>query len=228
MTGYPKDLAETFAGVADDRRITVFPLLLERIRELSAGGRLLDYGGGNGEFAVLAGDLPLAGIVTYDLSPAMTELAAGRLERQSRLVAVGATSDLGSQSFDVVTCNGVWMCWSSQEECIVNLSEIARLLTPGGTLLASVTHPCFRDRRFSTYRTDFDPVHYLDDGTRFHVRVFDGVTEVELEDTHWSLSSMTRQLQAAGLQLTLITEVADRSGVPGSPWMIVEASRAGR
>ncbi len=44
-----------------------------------------------------------------------------------------------------------------------------------------------------------------------------------LEDTHWSLRAMTRQLHASGLQLTTITEVADRSCAAGCPWMILEA-----
>jgi SAM-dependent methyltransferase len=213
--------------VSDDRRITVFPLLLERIRGRAAAGRVLDYGGGDGEFAVMAADLPVAEVVTYDLSPAMTALAERRVDTHARVRTVGATAHLPSHSFDVVTCNGVWMCWSTEEDCVANLAEIARLLVPGGLFLASVTHPCFRDGRFATYRTDFDPARYLEDGTRFRVRVFDGVTEVELEDTHWSLGAMTRQLRAAGLQLATMTEIADRSGAAGSPWMIVEACTAG-
>jgi SAM-dependent methyltransferase len=225
MSGYRKDLAESYTAVADDRRETVFPLLLARLREASAGGRLLDFGGGDGEFARLASELPLERILTYDLSPAMTALAARRCAGFPRVTAVGTTADLTAGELDAVVSNGVWMCWQTEVDCITNLGEIARLLSPGGTFIASVTHPCFRDGRFATYRTDFDPALYLEDGTRFRVKVFDGTQQVELEDTHWSLGAMTRQLRAAGLQLATITEVADRSGAVGCPWMIVEAHR---
>ena len=193
MTGYRDELAQTFVTVADDRRLTVFPLLLERIRDRVASGRVLDYGGGDGEFAVLCESLQLTQIVTYDPSPAMTALAARRSGGRPGIAATGTTSDLPAEGFDVVTCNGVWMCWPDEQACHANLTEIVRLLTPGGTFLASVTHPCFRDRAFATYRTDFDPARYLQDGTPFRVRVFDGNHEVELEDTHWSLGAMTRQ-----------------------------------
>lgn len=220
MAGYRADLAGEYVAVADDRDLTVFPLLRETIRACCAR-TLLDYGGGDGRFARSCAELGLERVVTFDPSPQMTALAAG-----SALRAVQSTSDLEDGAFDVVTCNGVWMCWTTGAECVAALSEIRRLLAAGGVLLASVTHPCFRDRAFATYRTDFDPRSYLADGTPFRVRVFDGEREVELEDTHWSLGAMTRQLAASGLSLTAITEVADRAEAPGAPWMIVEARRA--
>lgn len=55
------------------------------------------------------------------------------------------------------------------------------------------------------------------------MKVFDSEREVELVDTHWSLTAMSRQLRASGLQLTDIEEIADASGAAGSPWLIVEA-----
>jgi SAM-dependent methyltransferase len=220
MPGYRADLAGEYVAVEDDREVTVFPLLRETIR--ARGARtLLDYGGGDGRFARSCAGLGLLRVVTFDPSPEMNALAA--TSTTNALRAVQSTSDLEDGAFDVVTCNGVWMCWTTDADCVAALSEIRRLLAAGGVLLASVTHPCFRDRAFSTYRTDFDPGLYLADGTPFRVRVFDGQREVELEDTHWSLGAMTRQLAASGLSLTTITEVADRGGAPGAPWMIVEA-----
>lgn len=220
MSGYRADLAGDYAAVEDDRELTVFPLLRETIRARGAR-RLLDYGGGDGRFARSCAGLGLERVVTFDPSPQMTALATA-----GALLAVQSTSDLDDRAFDVVTCNGVWMCWTTDADCVAALSDIRRLLTGDGVLLASVTHPCFRDRAFATYRTDFDLRRYLDDGTPFRVRMFDGERQVELEDTHWSLGAMTRQLAASGLALTTITEVADRGGAPGSPWMIVEARRA--
>lgn len=223
MPGYRADLAGDYAAVEDDRELTVFPLLRETIRARRAG-TLLDYGGGDGRFARSCARLGLERVVTFDPSPQMTALAARFAG--TAVDATATTSDLEDAAFDVVTCNGVWMCWATDAECVAALSEIRRLLTEDGVLLASVTHPCFRDRAFATYRTDFDPRRYLDDGTPFRVRVFDGEREVELEDTHWSLGAMTRQLAASGLTLATITEVADRGGAPGAPWMIVEVRRA--
>lgn len=226
MSGYRKDLAESYVTVADDRRLTVFPLLLDAMRPFAAGKRLLDYGGGAGEFAMLCAELPFERIVTYDVSDSMTALAMQHCAGEPRVEAVRSTRALESGAFDFVTSNGVWMCWPSEEDCHGNLQEIARLLAPAGTFFASVTHPCFRDQAFATYRTDFDLARYLEDGTRFRVTMFDGTRHVELEDTHWSLGAMARQLATAGFRIAGITEVADRGGAPGSPWMIVEARRS--
>jgi SAM-dependent methyltransferase len=225
MSGYQKDLADTFVGVGDDRHLSVFPRVLTRIARRRDTRSLLDYGGGDGEFASVCTSLPLRRIVTYDLSAAMNDLAERRAAADSRIEVFRSTSVLPDGSFDVVTSNGVWMCWATEDDCARNLGEIARLLPAGGLFLAAVTHPCFRDRAFATFRTDFDPARYLDDGTPFRVTMFDGEREVELHDTHWSLGAMTRQLRASGLQLVDIVEVPDLSGALGCPWMIVEARK---
>lgn len=221
MTGYREDLASSYVEVADDRHLTVFPLLRAAIA--GRGARtLLDYGGGDGSFARSCATLRLERIVTFDPSSGMTAIASSS---PAPVEALQQTSDLPDGAFDVITCNGVWMCWTTEDECVAALSEMRRLLAPGGVVLASVTHPCFRDRTFATYRTDFDMRRYLDDGAPFRVCVFDGDRQVDLEDTHWSLGAMTRQLRAAGLTLVEITEVADRAAAPGAPWMIHEARR---
>lgn len=222
MSGYDRGLAEAFVAVGDDRRRTLFPRILQRIRERDARS-VLDYGGGDGELARLCVSLPLQHVATYDLSPEMNALARQASGEHPTVRVVEHTEELREGSFDVVTCNGVWMCWPTEEACIANLSEMRRLLAPGGILLASVTHPCFRDRQFATYRTDFDMSRYLDDGRSFRVTVFDGEREVVLDDTHWSLTAMSRQLVASGLHLSGIEELADSGGAPGSPWLIVEA-----
>jgi SAM-dependent methyltransferase len=138
---------------------------------------------------------------------------------------VTSTEGLASSSFDVVTLNAVWMCLSSEEECLRVLKEIHRLLKAGGHLIASVTHPCFRDRSFSTYRTDFDMRNYLKDGSPFQVRMEDGTNGVEINDTHWSLGAMSRQLKQSGFVDTGFLELGDGQDLAaGSPWLIITAS----
>ena len=120
------------------------------------------------------------------------------------------------------------MCWPDESECLRNLREIVRLLRPGGVFWAAVTHPCFRQQSFATYRTNFDLRHYLDDGSRFTVTMFDPAgNEVQFEDTHWSLSAMTRQLREANLGLVEILEVRDARGASGSPWLLLQARSSG-
>jgi SAM-dependent methyltransferase len=226
MSGYDPDLSQAFVAVGDDRVETVFPVLLDRLGELAPGGRLLDYGGGDGSFAARCTELTFESVATYDLSPAMCDLAEARARSIARLQVLRMTADLPDCSFDVVTCNGVWMCWLDETECLHNLREIVRLLRPGGVFWAAVTHPCFRQQPFATYRTDFDLHRYFDDGSRFTVTMFDAAGhQVQFEDTHWSLSALTRQLREASLGLAEILEVRDARGAAGSPWMLLRAMR---
>lgn len=226
MSGYGPELAQAFVRVADDRRVTLFPRILERIRARRAKN-VLDHGGGDGELARLCASAGVAEVMTYDASGEMTALARRACDGMAAVHVIERTTDLADASFDVVTSVGVWMCWGTEEECVASLSEIRRLLTPHGALLAAVTHPCFRDRIFATYRTDFEMTRYLEDGAAFRVTLFDGEREVELADTHWSLTAMSRQLHASGFRMSGVTEIADASGAVGSPWMIVEAEPRG-
>src|SRR5262249_6564199 len=151
--------------------------------------RLLDYGGGDGKFAVLcAQSLPLPEIVTYDPAPRMTSLARSLCANFKQIRVTGAIEKIQSGIFDVVTLNGVWMCLTSRDGCLKALSEIARLLRSNGVLIASVTHPCFRTCKFSDDSTDFSNSHYFNDGTLFNVTICNGKRELRIVDTHWSVT----------------------------------------
>jgi hypothetical protein len=132
--------------------------------------------------------------------------------------------------FDVVCFHTVWMTLPTGEACIEVLGNIGRLLASGGTLCASVTHPCFRDRAGASFRTDFDPVRYREDGTPFRSTIFDGTREITVVDFHWSLAAMSRQLRGSGFVIEELEEIDDRGEPggkpePGCPWLVVWARR---
>src|SRR5213076_1168875 len=135
--------------------------------------RLLDYGGGDGKFAVLCAEsLSLQEIVTYDPAPRMTSLARSLCANFKQIRVTEAIEEIQSGRFDVVTFNAVWMCLTSREACLDALSRIARLLRADGRLVASVTHPCFRTCKFSNYSTDVNTRDYFHDGTLFNVTIY--------------------------------------------------------
>ncbi|HAB15603.1 MAG TPA: class I SAM-dependent methyltransferase [Verrucomicrobiota bacterium] len=219
-------IGHAFSAISDARRVTVFPRLWKHLQQ-SAPARLLDYGGGDGLFALEALRWGGQTAVVYDPAPAMLELARRNAAAERRMQVVESTCQLKEGEFDVVVMNAVWMCLATEEQCVEVLSEIRRLLKPGGEFLASVTHPCFRDRRFATYQTDFPMGRYLEDGASFGVTMSDGEREVRFNDTHWSLSAMTRQMQRAGLQLAGLEELPDMTagGGEGSPWLLLFGRR---
>jgi hypothetical protein len=142
---------------------------------------------------------------------------------------VEATQEISAGTFDVVTLNTVWMCLTSRQACLNTLSEIARLLRSNGTLIASVTHPCFRTCNFSDYFTDFDNRDYFKDGSLFNVTINEGQRELQIVDTHWNLSAMSSQLSESGFVIETLYELprstSGSSQDDASLWLVVVARK---
>jgi SAM-dependent methyltransferase len=214
-------MASRYSAVDDARRQLVFPVVRQLVQDARA---LLDYGGGDGLFTVDCAVLPIQSLTVFDPAPQMLALARAHCEGIDKVRVCASTDVLNPGSFDAIAMNAVWMCLPTERACVGVLQDIGRLLEPSGVLVASVTHPCFRDVRFSTFHAEFDRANYLRDGTPFSVSIFDGARTVEVTDTHWSLGAMTNQLHHAGFVVDQLIEVADAASAPPS-WLIVKARR---
>jgi SAM-dependent methyltransferase len=222
-------IADAFFEVDDPEERAVLGFIRDKLATLQPK-RLLDYGGGDGKFAVLCAEsLPLQEIVTYDPAPRMTSLAQSLCANFKQIRVTDAIQEIQSGIFDVVTFNGVWMCLTSREACLDTLSEIARLLPSNGRLIASVTHPCFRTCRFPNYSTDFDNGDYFSDGTLFNVTIRDGKRELHIVDTHWSLTAMSSQLNESGFVIENLYELPRSTNGSNqhdaSLWLVIVARK---
>src|SRR5437773_8079416 len=156
-------IADAYFHMDDPQERSVLAFIREKLATLQPK-RLLDYGGGDGKFTVMCAEsFPLQEIVTYDPAPRMTALARSLCANFKQIRVTDAIEEIQSGIFDVVTLNGVWMCLTSREACLDVLSDVARLLRSSGRLIASVTHPCFRARKFANYSTDFDHRDYFNE-----------------------------------------------------------------
>ena len=222
-------IADAYFDVDDPHERSVLTFIREKLTTLQPK-RLLDYGGGDGKFAVLcAKSLSLQEIVTYDPAPRMTALARSLCADFKQIRVAEATQGIQSGRFDVVTFNAVWMCLTSHQACLHTLSEIARLLRSNGRLVASVTHPCFRHCRFSGYFTDFDNRDYFNDGTLFNVTISNGKHELQIIDTHWSLTAMSSQLNESGFVIENLYELPQSTTGSNqhdaSLWLVIVARK---
>jgi ubiquinone/menaquinone biosynthesis C-methylase UbiE len=222
-------VADAYSEIDDPHERSVLTLVRDKLTTLQPK-RLLDYGGGDGKFAVLcAKSLSAYEIVTYDPAPRMTALARSLCGAFKQVRVVEATQEIPSGTFDAVTFNTVWMCLTSRQGCLNTLSEIARLLRSNGILIASVTHPCFRTCNFSDYFTDFDNRDYFKDGSLFNVTINEGQRELHIVDTHWNLSAMSSQLSESGFVIeTLYEHPRSTSGSTqhdASLWLVIVARK---
>jgi ubiquinone/menaquinone biosynthesis C-methylase UbiE len=222
-------IADAYSYVDDPEERAVLTFVRDKLTTLQPK-RLLDYGGGDGKFAVMCAEtLSLQELVTYDPAPRMTSLARSLCADFKQIRVTAATQEIQSGIFDVVTFNGVWMCLTSREACMATLSEIARLLRSNGSLIASVTHPCFRTCRFSNYFTDFNNRDYFNDGTLFNATIYDGKHELHIVDTHWSLTAMSSQLHESGFVIENLYELPRSTGGSNQPnaslWLVIVARK---
>ena len=222
-------IADTYFDLDDPQERSVLAFIREKLTTLQPK-RLLDYGGGDGKFAVLCAEsLSLQEIVTYDPAPRMTSLARSLCGDFKQIRVAETIEEIQSGVFDVVTFNAVWMCLTSREACLDTLSEIARLLRPNGRLITSVTHPCFRTCKFSNYFTDFKNRDYFNDGTLFNVTIYDGNRELHIVDAHWSLTAMSSQLSESGFVIENFYELprstSGSSQHDASLWLVILARK---
>ncbi|MGH7984460.1 MAG: class I SAM-dependent methyltransferase [Candidatus Udaeobacter sp.] len=222
-------IADAYFNMDDPQERAVLAFIREKLTTLQPK-RLLDYGGGDGKFAVLcAKSLSLQEIVTYDPAPRMTSLARSLCPDFKQIRVTEAIEEIQSGIFDVVTFNAVWMCLTSREACLDTLSGIARLLRSNGRLVASVTHPCFRTCKFSNYFTDFDNRDYFNDGTLFNVTIYDGKRELHIVDAHWSLTAMSSQLNESGFVIENLYELPRATSASSqhdaSLWLVIVARK---
>ncbi len=222
-------IADAYFDMDDLQERSVVAFIREKLATLQPK-RLLDYGGGDGKFAVLCAEsLPLQEIVTYDPAPRMTSLARSLCANFKQIRVTDAIQEIESGIFDVVTFNAVWMCLASRAACLDALSEIARLFRSDGHLVASVTHPCFRTGKFSNYFTDFNNRDYFNDGTLFNVTICNGKRELHIVDTHWSLTAMSSQLNESGFVIENLYELPRSTNGSSEPnaslWLVIVARK---
>lgn len=209
-----------YKDCGDNRGEIVFPWVRGRILAESPH-RVLDFGCGDARFAEQLAEGSGVEVWGYDIDSEMRRLARERMIRKPELGLrlLDRLEDLPEQYFDAAFLLGVWMCWSSWEECVDLLQRLARSLKSGGVLIASVTHPCFRDQEFATYRTNFSMDNYLNEGSPFRVTIGRDGNELCITDFHWSLTAMFEQARQAGLSVLEIQEHADEPGYSLPPWL---------
>lgn len=161
-----------------------------------AGRRVLDAGCGSGPLATALRDQG-AIVSGFDLSLAMVDLARKRLGHDSALLVADLAEPLPYEddTFDVVVSS---LALHYLKDWIAPLTEIRRILEPGGRLVVSVPHPAaymfnYQDRDYfalTQYSEEFE---------------FDGQKTV-LTYWHRPLHAMTDAFTEAGFRIEVVSE----------------------
>lgn len=169
---------------------------------------MLDFGCGDGKLVPYLDKVQEVHL--YDINPEFYEsIKQANPERSIRYFH--AASDLPSNNYDAIACSMVVMCIDSQaglEDCFQQMHRVAR---PGALLVVTVTHPCFRDKAFSYFRTScFGREYpYRTEGWPFEVHVDGPDGPITFTDHHWSLGFMLELIARTGWRLASLEELPD-------------------
>ncbi len=192
MADYTPELARRYAEMRDRYTSTdgeVFGL----VGEIGvAGKRVMDYGCGDGRYAGKLAEMGAAEVVGIDSSEAMIELARARFAGAgptpiSFSVASGLSLPFPPASFDLVFAYFVLHHFPDMPTAI---REIARVLVPGGTLVATT----------SLYRVSPEARHLL--GAEVSVRLGKGEESTVVTNFVTEIDAARAALESAGFRLS--------------------------
>ncbi len=114
-----------------------------------------------------------------------------------------------------------------RQACFRYLAEQHRLRCEGRAFIV-VTHPCFREESYSSFKTQFNNEDYLQSGASFGVEVFDRDKAIQFVDYHWNLSTMLKQSREVGFRMLALAELPDAPGdnPRGAPGLCFEFDKA--
>lgn len=157
-------------------------------------GRALDAGCGSGRHAQWLAQQGFS-VTGVDTSPKMLALARQKLPQQQWLIGDFEQLEAADDSFDLVVCA---LALTHRPDPAPAITEFARVLAPGGTLVVSDTYSEY------TGSTRYPLVRDADDGSARY-----------LPGWNHSLSAYLQPALAAGLELTAVHE--PRSGPRTDP-----------
>ncbi len=207
--------APRYAELVSRRHVVIelsYAFVLGRLGALT-GKRVLDLGSGPGELArrLAAGGAAVTGV---DSSKEMLGIAEGTVPKGTRLLEedVQALTKLDNASFDAVVASLMLM---DVPDFQAVFGAAARVLVPMGTMLWTITHPCFQSPHSEP----------IDDGTGMlrHRRINEdsttwwrserpGTVRGELGAYHRPLSDYMNAFMASGFDLVHVAEPVAPSG----------------
>jgi SAM-dependent methyltransferase len=206
---WKKSPEDFFEAEHSSQKNILHPLTAEIINNFKPQ-TLLDYGCGDGRLLELLNRN--IEVSVFDRSAEMIRYI--KAKRGNLIANIYDTPEtIPSKHFDVALLSMVLMCIDDKTEYANVCRNISRAINPNGRVIISLSHPCFRQFRFSNFHTSFGEkqmFEYLEDGTPFSVSIHDkGPEEVSFEDYHYSLSFTINQLSQAGLVVEKMIETTD-------------------
>lgn len=183
--------------------------LLERVAALlpAANATVLDFGAGDGRLVRYLDDS--VRMIAYDRSRAMRELGRRTIRatgNDHRASVADSMNEIPHGQMDAAVLNLVWTCFETAACAIDCLRAVRQTLKPGGYVVATQSHPCFRWWHYMEQASNLPVEAYGTDGKRFVVTIGFGDRVVRIPSVHYPLSSLLAQAAKAGFVVSALHE----------------------
>lgn len=185
-------MSAKFFKVHCELRTTVaHPYILEKIMKKS-NLEILDYGCGEGDLSIeLANSANrISAIDISELSIRESKQSYGDKSNLKFSLLKDLDFDI---KYDVIILSFVLVTIKSKIKSLELMDTVKKLLKKDGKIYFIDTHPCFRDKLFSTSRTKFNYLNYNKNYIPFQVELSDcmnAAKHVVFEDYHKSLAEI--------------------------------------
>lgn len=209
INNWKKKPEDFFEAEHSSQKNVLHPLTAEIINNIRPH-TLLDYGCGDGRLLELLNrDIEIS---VFDRSAEILQFIKTKRRKLIKNI-YSNTESIPLNHFDVALLSMVLMCIDDKTEYSFVCSTVSRVINKSGRVIISLSHPCFRQYRFSNFHTSYcegQLFEYLKDGPPFSVSINDnGLDEVSFEDYHYSLSFTINELSKVGLVVERMIETTD-------------------
>lgn len=217
-----------------ENRLAYTPLINDLQTACGNEAKVLDYGCGSGKVSRRLLEAEAAAqVVGVDISADMITFArAQTLQPTARFHTIDSGHvPYPDDTFDAVVCCFVFINVPTREELRTIARELARVLTPTGTLFIVDSNTAATGVQFPTFRSGEPGKSYRDGDERRVSLQIPGAGALELVDRHWSISTYEMVLTEAGFTMGQIVDrgahsvedVGSQTPIDHSPFMQITA-----
>ncbi|UMZ10723.1 class I SAM-dependent methyltransferase [Pseudomonas sp. MPFS] len=197
-----KELSNIYTSMAEwpFRREIEIPSVLELLGDIK-GKRVLDYGCGEGTYSRLLKSLGAESVTGFDLEKGML-VQAENIERVSPC-GIEYVSELDvslNGTFDVVLAVYVLPYANNKDLLMAMCKNMAKLLKPGGKLVALPVHPDYEKKPgfYEKYGFSMLQSAVYQEGGEIQLDLFCSGTKSKVKAWYWSFLALEEALVGAG------------------------------
>lgn len=169
--------------------------------------KILDYGCGDGSLILkLNKEIEVS---LFDISPSMLDIAEQKLNAYHPYIYRNL-NDLPKDYFDCIFVSMVFICVSTEAEIESIIDKIIETKNKDGIVLIANPHPCFRDKPFSSYYTEYTVgrnFNYFNNGEKHEIILRN--QSMSFFDYNWSITYLTNVFLKKGFHLIEMLEIED-------------------